>query len=202
MAIVGEPTKMNAAVAEKGLIVIDCKASGISGHAAREEGKNAIDVALQDIQWLHNYQFDQESDTLGPVKMTVTMIQSGVQHNVIPDSCNFTVDVRSTDAYSNDQILEIIRKNIESEAIARSVRLQPSGLDAEHPLYETAKTLGISVFGSPTLSDQTHMPWPSIKMGPGDSARSHTAGEYILIEEIEKGIEKYVLFLNELDELL
>jgi len=134
--------------------------------------------------------------------MTVTMINSGIQHNVIPDSCEFTIDVRSTDEFTNDEILEVITKNIESKATARSLRLQPSGLGADHPLYKTAMELGISVYGSPTLSDQAFMPWPSIKMGPGDSARSHTADEYIFVEEIEKGIEKYVLFLNELDEQL
>ncbi len=202
MAIVGEPTQMHAAVAEKGLVVVDCIAHGESGHAAREEGINAIDLALKDIQWIHNYRFAKLSKMLGPVKMTVTTIEAGEQHNVIPDRCKFTIDIRSTDMYSNDDILEVIQSNISSKVLPRSTRLQPSGLQEAHPLYKTIRQMKIAEFGSPTLSDQSLMPWPSLKMGPGDSARSHTANEYILLEEIENGIDVYTRFLMKLEEQL
>ncbi len=174
LAIVGEPTSMQMAIAEKGLMVLDCIAHGKSGHAAREEGENAIYKALQDIAWIRDYRFPQLSETLGPVKMSVTIIKSGSQHNVIPAECEFTVDVRTTDAYSNEEVLEIIRQNVHSDVKPRSTRLQPSSIPKKHFLVQAAQQLGIKTYGSPTLSDQALLNAPSVKMGPGESSRSHT----------------------------
>ena len=182
--IVGEPTKMEMAIAEKGLMVLDCVAKGKLGHAAREEGKNANYVAVDDINWIRNFIFPKTSDTLGRVKMTVTLIEGGTQHNVVPDLCKFVVDVRSTDCYTNEEILNIIKSHMESEVSARSTRLQPTGISQKHILIKAARTLGIATFGSVTLSDQVLMPFPSVKMGPGDSSRSHSADEYIYTDEI------------------
>ncbi len=195
-AIVGEPTQMRMAVAEKGLMVLECTAKGNSGHAARNEGKNAIYVALKDIEWFKNHRFEKESKMLGPVKMTVTVINAGSQHNVVPDSCTFTVDIRSTDIYDNIYILETIKNNIKSEVTARSIRLNPSFIPLEHPLVQVGKAMGIEAYGSPTLSDQAFLSVPSLKMGPGKSARSHTADEFIRLDEIEKGIETYINLLD------
>jgi acetylornithine deacetylase len=194
--MVGEPTKMNVATAEKGLMVVDCMAKGISGHAARDVGKNAIYVAMQDILWIERYRFSLVSEILGPVKMTVTMVKAGTQHNVIPDSCEFVVDVRSTDKYSNEEIHHIMMDNMKSQLTPRSTRLQPSYISPDHILVKTARELGFDTFGSQTLSDQALMPFPTVKIGPGDSARSHTADEYIYIHEIEKGISGYNKLLN------
>jgi acetylornithine deacetylase len=196
--IVGEPTGMQLAVAEKGLMVLDCMARGKSGHAARGEGINAIELAIEDIEWIRRYKFPKASKLLGDAKMTVTMIQAGSQHNVIPDECRFVVDVRSTDAYSNEEILEIINNNLRSEVKARSTRLQPSSLNPDHLLVETARSMGIPLFGSSTLSDQSLMSFPTAKIGPGESARSHTANEYIMLEEIREGIGVYVELLDKL----
>ena len=195
-AVVGEPTRMQLAIAEKGLMVLDCIAHGTSGHAAREEGVNAIYLALDDIHWIRNYQFPRVSPTLGPVKMTVTIIESGSQHNVVPDKCHFTVDVRSTDTYSNEEILKIFQENVQSETTPRSTRLQPSGVGSGHPIVQAARTLDVSTFGSPTCSDQALMRFPSVKIGPGDSARSHTADEFIHIREIEEGINTYIRLIE------
>lgn len=200
--IVGEPTGMQMAVAEKGLMVLDCYSKGVSGHAAREEGENAIYKALKDIQWFKDYQFEETSDTLGPIKMSVTMIQSGYQHNVVPDTCHFVVDVRTTDAYSNLETLEIIRDHVSCEVKPRSTRLNPSGLVKDHALLQAAKALGLETYGSPTLSDQALMPFATCKMGPGQSARSHTADEYILIDEIKQGIAGYHQMICTLAETL
>ncbi|MEQ9402753.1 MAG: M20 family metallo-hydrolase [Cyclobacteriaceae bacterium] len=197
-AIVGEPTEMKMAVAEKGLMVLDCKALGKSGHAARDQGVNAIYEALTDIEWFKNYQFDKASAFLGPVKMSVTMINSGSQHNVVPDTCEFVVDVRTTDVYSNEEVLDIILKHVKSEVHARSLRLNPSGLPSDHFAFKISDRLGIETFGSPTMSDQTLMNFPSIKMGPGKSERSHTADEFIYLKEIEEGITGYITFLEKL----
>jgi acetylornithine deacetylase len=197
-AIVGEPTEMKAAVAEKGLMVLRCTARGRSGHAARNEGVNAIDIASRDIQWIHNYRFVKESRLLGPVKMTVTIISAGTQHNVIPAECSFTVDVRSTDAYSNEETLDIIRENILSEIGEVSKRLQPSRLDNDHPLMKAVHDSGLESYGSPTLSDQALLHVPSLKMGPGSSSRSHTADEYVLISELYSGFATYISFLQKL----
>ena len=199
LAIVGEPTLMDMAIAEKGLLVLDCAAKGIAGHAARNEGKNAIYAALEDIVWFRNFQFSKVSNTLGPVKMSVTVINAGTQHNVVPDKCHFVVDVRATDAYTLEETLEIIKQNVKCEVIPRSVRLNPSGISEDHPIVKRGITLGMKPYGSPTLSDQALMPFASIKIGPGDSARSHTADEYIYVWEIEKGISGYIALLENLE---
>ncbi|OEK03338.1 acetylornithine deacetylase [Roseivirga sp. 4D4] len=194
--IVGEPTLLDMAIAEKGLMVLDCVAKGQSGHAARNEGVNAIYRAMQDIEWFNTYEFPNQSETLGPVKMSVTMIDAGSQHNVVPDECRFVVDVRTTDAYSNQETLDIIKENVEALVTPRSTRLNPSGIDINHPIVKAGIALGRKTYGSPTLSDQALMPFPTLKMGPGDSARSHTADEYIHISEIEEGIGLYIKLLN------
>ncbi|MFQ5446701.1 MAG: M20 family metallo-hydrolase [Saprospiraceae bacterium] len=198
-AIVGEPTGMGMAVAEKGLLVLDCTAHGKAGHAARDEGENAIYIAMQDIGWLRQYRFPNVSETLGEVKMTVTCISAGSQHNVVPDRCNFTIDIRTTDCYSNEEVLAILKKNLRSEVKARSTRLNASGVPAGHPILGVAKKLGLRTFGSPTLSDQALMPFPSVKTGPGNPARSHTADEFVFAKEIEKGIEVYLNIINSLE---
>jgi len=197
-AIVGEPTRMQMATAEKGLMVLDCVAHGKAGHAARNEGENAIYKAMQDIAWFRDYQFEPISNLLGEVKMSVTIIEAGSQHNVVPDQCKFVVDVRSTDVYTNEEILDIIQANIRSEVVPRSTRLQPSGLPKDHLLLQCAAELELKTFGSPTLSDQALMSFPSIKIGPGDSARSHTADEFIEIQEIIEGIVGYKNLLNKI----
>ena len=196
LAIVGEPTLMDMAVAEKGLMVLDCKAIGVAGHAARNEGKNAIYEALEDINWFRTFEFPKISQALGPIKMSVTVIQAGSQHNVVPDECNFVVDVRATDAYSLEETLEIIQKNVKCEVNPRSVRLNPSGISLGHPIVKRGIELGMKTYGSPTLSDQALMPFTSIKIGPGDSARSHTADEFIFVNEIKKGIKGYIELLS------
>ena len=189
--IVGEPTKMELAIAEKGLLVLDCTAHGVQGHAARNEGKNAVYSAMTDIEWFRTHRFERESTLLGPVKMTTTMIEAGSRHNVVPETCHFTVDVRTTDAYTHQEIVEIIRSQVHSVVTPRSLRLNPSGIDPEHPIITVAKHLNIPTYGSPTLSDQALMPFPTVKIGPGDSARSHTADEYIELCEIREGIVRY-----------
>lgn len=195
-AIVGEPTQMQMAIAEKGLMVLDCVARGRSGHAAREEGENAIYNAMKDIFWFQNYQFDRTSELLGEVKMSTTIIQSGSQHNVVPDKCFFTVDVRTTDVYSSQETLEIIRKNVSSDVMPRSMRMNPSAIPIDHPIVKAGIRMGRRIYGSPTSSDQALMNFPSLKMGPGDSARSHTADEFVWINEIEEGIKLYIELLN------
>jgi len=195
-ALVGEPTQMQMAVAEKGLMVLDVYAHGQSGHAARDVGENAIYKALPDIEWFRTYQFTKISATLGPVKMTVTQIASGYQHNVIPDACHVVVDVRTTDCYSNQEVLDIIARHVKSQVKARSTRLNPSGLPDDMLISQVAGQLGIGKFGSPTLSDQAQIPYPSFKMGPGLSERSHSADEYICLSEIREGIAKYIHLLD------
>ena len=196
LAIVGEPTQMHIAIAEKGLIVLDCEAKGRAGHAARDEGDNAIYKAIIDIQILENYKFPLESPLLGPVKMTVTQIEAGSQHNVVPDSCRFVIDVRTNEFYSNDEVFHKIEELINAEVNPRSFRLNSSGISPDHPLVKRGIAMGLNTYGSPTTSDQAVIPYPSIKMGPGDSARSHTANEYILISEIAAGIETYINLLD------
>jgi acetylornithine deacetylase len=199
LVIVGEPTQMQMAVAEKGLMVLDCKAKGKTGHAAREEGINAIYQAIEDINWFRTYKFKQKSNLLGHVKLTITLINAGTQHNVVPDECSYVVDVRTNEFYSNNQALEIIRSHAKhSEVVARSTRLNSSSIPLDHPLVKRGQDLGLTYFGSPTSSDQTVIPYTSVKIGPGDSARSHTADEFIYPEEIEKGIETYIDLLNDL----
>lgn len=197
-AIVGEPTGMDLAIAEKGLMVIDCTVTGVAGHAARNEGDNAIYKALDAIEWFRTYEFPKKSNLLGPVKMTVTQINAGTQHNVIPDKCSFVVDVRSNEMYSNSEIIDIIHSSVNCHAEARSMRLGSTATPQEHPVVKRARELKRSLFGSPTLSDQALMPFPSVKIGPGDSSRSHTADEYILLSEIENAIDIYVQLLDEL----
>ena len=197
-AIIGEPTKMELAIAEKGLLVLDCYAHGKSGHAARNEGENALYKALEDIQILRNFKFKNTSEVLGEVKISVTQIEAGTQHNVVPDVCHFVVDVRTNEHYSNKEAAEIISNLIESEVKPRSFRLNSSGISMEHPFAKLAKSKGIPVYGSPTTSDQAIISCPSVKIGPGDSARSHTANEYIFKSEIIKGIDRYIELLEEL----
>lgn len=195
-AIVGEPTQMNMAVAEKGLMVLDCTAIGKSGHAARDEGDNAIYKALKDVEWFRTYQFKKKTDLLGPVKMTVTQINSGTQHNVVPDKCSFVVDVRSNEMYTNQEILEQVQKSIGCEVKARSTRLSSTATPLEHAIVKKGRQINREIYGSPTLSDQALMNFPSLKMGPGDSARSHTAEEYIKIREIEEALNIYTDLLD------
>jgi acetylornithine deacetylase len=197
LGIVGEPTGMNAAVAEKGLLVLDGVARGRTGHAARDEGDNALYKALDDINWLRTYQFPNVSEMLGPVKMTVTQITAGTQHNVVPDECRYVVDVRPTECYSNEEILEIIRAHVQADITPRSTHLQSSGLPLGHPLVQKAVAMGKTTYGSPTLSDQALMRFPTLKMGPGDSARSHAPDEYILLSEIRGGIADYIELLTD-----
>ena len=199
VAVVGEPTSLDLAIAERGLIVIDCKAKGKAGHAAREEGENALYKAMDDIRWFRDYRFEKNSDQLGPVKMSVTQIQAGYQHNVVPDECTFVVDVRTNECYSNQEIVDIISQHVGSEVNPRSLRLNSSGIPLDHPLVLKAKEMGKKLYGSPTLSDQALMPFPSVKIGPGDSARSHTADEYIKLSEIRAGIETYIQLLEDLN---
>lgn len=196
LAIVGEPTQMQMAIAEKGLMVLDCVAHGKSGHAAREEGENAIYKAIADIEKIRNYCFEKISDILGPVKMSVTLMNAGTQHNVVPDLCSFVVDVRTNEHYSNEEACEIITALIDSEVKPRSFRLNSSGIPVDHPIVQRGISMGLSYYGSPTTSDQAILPYTSIKIGPGDSARSHTADEYVLISELEEGFRIYVDLLS------
>lgn len=197
LGIVGEPTGMNLAIAEKGLLVLDATAHGKTGHAAREEGENALYVALDDIRWLRNYQFPRVSPLLGPVKMTVTQITAGTQHNVVPDRCQFVVDVRPNELYQNQEIIDIIRANIRSEILPRSLHLNSSRISENHPLVRKAVAMGKHIYGSPTLSDQSMMPFETLKIGPGESARSHTPDEFILVSEIRAGIRDYIELLTD-----
>ena len=199
LAIVGEPTQMQMAIAEKGLMVLDGEVKGLAGHAARNEGINAIYEALPVIEWFKNHQFPKVSDILGPVKMSLTQIEAGTQHNVVPSVCKFVVDVRVNECYSNKELFELIQKKNLCEIKARSFRLNSSSISKEHPLVKRGIELGLSTFGSPTMSDQALMPFTSVKIGPGDSARSHTANEYIYLDEIKQGIEIYIKLLNGLE---
>lgn len=195
-AVVGEPTGMQPAVAEKGLMVLDCVATGKAGHAARNEGINAITLAMKDIEWFNSYRFPQQSDFLGPVKMSVTIIHAGTQHNVVPDRCEFTVDIRTNECYTNKNLFERIKEQVSCEVKARSFRLNSTQTDLAHPFVQRALMMGKEPFGSPTLSDQALMPFPSVKIGPGDSSRSHAADEYIELMEIREAIDTYVRLLD------
>jgi acetylornithine deacetylase len=195
-AVVGEPTEMQPAVAEKGLMVLDCIALGKAGHAARNEGVNAILLAMKDIEWFTTYQFPEKSDFLGPVKMSVTVIHAGSQHNVIPDRCEFTVDIRTNEFYTNEALFNHIKQHIDSEVKARSFRLNSSRTEVTHPFVQRAILLGKDPFGSPTLSDQALMRFPSVKIGPGKSSRSHTADEFICPSEIREAIDTYIRLLD------
>ncbi len=197
--IVGEPTQMQMAVAEKGLMVLDAVAHGRAGHAARNEGENALYKALKDIQWIQSYQFPKVSNLLGPVKMSVTVIETDNKaHNVVPAQCKFIIDCRVNELYPFEEILTVIKENIESEIQPRSTRLRSTSIALNHPLIEAGIQLGRTYYGSPTTSDKALMPFQTLKMGPGDSARSHTANEYIFTEEIKNGIDLYIQLLDQL----
>ena len=196
LAIVGEPTGMNPAVAEKGLMVLDVIAHGKSGHAARNEGVNAIYEALDDMRWIRDYKFEKVSEFLGPTKMTLTVVNAGTQHNVIPDKCTMLVDIRTNEFYDNEEVFEFIRQHLKSEVKAHSFRLKSSRIAPEHPLIKKCVAMGMKPFGSPTLSDQALMHFPSFKLGPGESSRSHSANEFIRISEIRDAIAKYETLLD------
>jgi acetylornithine deacetylase len=202
LAIVGEPTLLQMAVAEKGNMVIDCVSTGRAGHAAREEGDNAIYKCMQDLEWFRSYQFPQQSRSLTPVKMTVTAIRAGMQHNIVPAKCEFTVDIRNDDVFSHHAILETIRRNITSEFTVRPGSLGASAVPLDHPIVKTGLAIGCKTYGSPTTSDQAWLDIPSVKMGPGDSARSHSSDEFIFLEEIKKGISLYIKLLENLPLML
>jgi len=192
-ALVGEPTSLNMAVAEKGLLVLDCVAHGKAGHAARNEGVNALYVAMKDIHWLTTFQFPKVSQLLGPVHVAVTSINTENRtHNIVPSECSFLVDVRVNELYSFEEIISIIKANTKSEIHPRSIRLKPSFINPDHPLVKAGTEMGITSYGSPTCSDMALMDFPSLKIGPGDSARSHSADEFIFLEEIKKGIKTYI----------
>lgn len=196
-AIVGEPTQMELAIAEKGLLVLDCTVHGKAGHAAREEGENAIYKALQDIQWFQQYRFGKVSEWLGPVKMSVTVVNTeNKAHNVVPAICQFVVDIRINDCYTHEEVLAIIRQHVQAEVKPRSARLRSSRIALDHPLVQAGVALDRKPYGSPTCSDKALMPFPALKMGPGNSARSHTADEYIFLEEIKQGIAGYIQLLQ------
>lgn len=202
LGIIGEPTQMQMAVAEKGLLVLDCEAQGQTGHAARNEGVNAIYKALKDIDWFKSYQFPLVSPYLGPVKMTVTQIEAGNQHNVVPDSCKFVVDVRLNECYTNKELHQLIAENVSCDVRARSYRLNSSSISLNHPIVLRGIAQGLSHYGSPTTSDQAVLDFTTLKIGPGDSARSHTPNEFIYLSEIKKGIEIYYQLLNGLELVL
>lgn len=197
-AIVGEPTLMDLAVAEKGLMVLDCIAHGKAGHAAREEGENAIYKAIKDIEWFRTYEFAKKSVLFGPIKMSVTVIEAGSQHNVVPATCKFTVDVRVTDAYRNEEVLKIISNHVDCDVNPRSTRLKPSFIPLDHPIVKAGIAMGRKTYGSPTTSDQALLDIPSLKIGPGDSARSHMADEFVYVDEIKEGIELYIKLISEI----
>lgn len=198
-AIVGEPTQMHMAVAERGLMVMDCHSHGKAGHAARNEGENAIYKALKDIEWFRSYGFPKVSELLGPTRMNVTVIETeNKAHNVVPAVCRFVVDARINELYSFEEVLEIIRANVECEVKPRSTRLRSTNIALDHPLVKAGLGLGRTYYGSPTTSDKALMPFPALKMGPGDSARSHTADEFIFIEEIKQGIDLYIKMIETL----
>ncbi len=197
LVIVGEPTSMDVAIAERGLMVLDCEVEGISGHAAHENTVNPIVEALDDIRWLSDYRFDRESEVLGRDKMSVTVISAGTTHNVVPGKCNFTVDVRNNGCYSNVEILEIIKQNVKCSVSARSTRLNASSIDSLHPFVECCLSHGATPFGSSTLTDQALVACDSVKIGVGDTHRSHTADEYVFLSEIEEGIERYIKILTD-----
>ena len=199
-AIVGEPTLMDLAIAEKGLLVLDCYTNGKAGHAAHGLGENAIYKAMEAINWFQNYEFPKESDTLGKMKMTVTQINAGSQHNVIPAECHFVVDIRVNDRYTNQEVLDIVKEKVEIEVKPRSLHLNSSSIPKEHPIVRAGVGLGRKTYGSPTLSDQSVLSCPSLKLGPGNSLRSHTADEFIYIYEIKEGIRLYTELLRQIIE--
>lgn len=197
LAIVGEPTGLRAAVAEKGLLVLDCETVGKPGHAARDEGENALYKAMDDIAWFRSYRFPRVSETLGEMRMQVTAIEAGKLHNTVPDRCRYLVDIRVTDAYTHEEVLDIIRAHVQATVKPRSMRLRSSATPPGHPVQAALERLGVERFGSPTLSDQSVIPFASVKIGPGQSARSHAADEFIYVQEIEDAIRLYIHLINE-----
>lgn len=202
LAIVGEPTQMKMAVAERGLLVLDCVAVGKAGHAARNEGINAIYLAMPDIEWFQHYKFNKTSEWLGPVSMNVTAIQAGSTHNQVPDECRFVVDIRLNECYTHTEVLDTIRRNVNCGVKERSVRIKPSFIETDHSFIEAGKKSGLALLGSPTTSDMALMPWKAVKIGPGDSARSHSADEFIYLSEIEEGLNTYCKLLEAYSEQL
>ena len=203
MVLVGEPTSMQPAVGERGLVVLDCTAHGKSGHAARNEGENALYKAMNDIEKLRNFRFEKVSELLGDIKITVTQISAGTQHNIVPDECRFVVDIRTTDAYTNEEVVELLQGAVECDAKPRSTRVRASAIALSHPLVEAAVEIGCKPFISPTTSDRAIMQGlPALKMGVGESSRSHTADEFVLVGEIEEGVALYQKLLNELSNKL
>lgn len=196
VAIVGEPTGMQPAVAERGLMVIDGVARGRSGHAARNEGVNAIYEALDDLLFLRDYHFEKVSPLLGPTKMQCTVINSGTQHNVVPDECRFIIDVRTNEHYTNEEVFDFLQSHMKSQLKARSYHLHSSFIPLDHPLVRRCLEMGMQPFGSPTLSDQALMRFPSFKLGPGQSSRSHSADEFICVSEIRDAINTYIALLT------
>lgn len=194
--VFGEPTSLEMVVAEKGLMVLDCKVAGVAGHAARNTGVNAIYKALPAIEWFRDKQFEKVSEQLGPVKMTVTQVNAGTQHNVVPDACDFVVDVRSNGLYTNEELLELIQSEVPCEVTARSTRLHGTAIRTDHPLVRRGLALGLPAVGSPTLSNQTLVHFPCVKIGPGDSPRSHTADEYIVLDDLPRAVDLYVALLD------
>ena len=196
-AIVGEPTQMQLAIAEKGLLVLDCMVEGKAGHAARNEGENAIYKALPHLEWFRTYRFEKVSEWLGPVKMSVTAITTeNKAHNMVPWQCSFVVDIRITEKYTHEEIYETIRRHVSCALAPRSMRLRSTGIAVQHPLVQAGIALGKTCYGSPTSSDKALMPFAALKCGPGDSARSHTADEFIYLREIEDGIKDYIDLLS------
>ena len=196
--LIGEPTLLQMAVAERGLMVLDCASHGKAGHAARGEGDNAIYKAIKDIEWFQSFQLNKISELLGPSKMTVTVIETDNKaHNVVPSQCRFVVDIRINELYTFEEVIDIIKANVQCEVQPRSTRLRSTSISLEHPLVQAGKVLGKKYYGSPTTSDKALMPFPGLKIGPGDSARSHTADEYIFVDEVKEGIEFYIKLLNQ-----
>lgn len=200
-AIIGEPTRMGASIAERGLLVIDGKTKGVSGHAARDEGVNALYIALDDIQTMKSVKFDRISPTMGEIKLTVTQINAGTQHNVVPDKCNFVVDIRPTEMYTNREIMKILQPKVKSTLVARNLTNKSSATPPNHILMKTVEKLGIATYVSPTTSDWMRISCPAIKMGPGESSRSHQADEFVLITELKQGLDGYIRFIEELAKL-
>ncbi len=196
MALVGEPTQLQAAIGERGLVVLDCVAHGISGHAARDEGENALQKAVDDILKLREFKFEKCSELLGDIRLSTTMIEAGTQHNVVPDRCKFVVDIRTTDIYTNQEVVDILRGALSSELTPRSTRITASALSSDHPMLRAALDMGSRSYVSPTTSDMALMSYPSLKLGVGDSARSHTADEYVLLSEVERGVEYYKKYIE------
>lgn len=199
VGIVGEPTRMEMAIAERGLLVVDCLATGKAGHAARNEGENALYKAIDDCAWIRNYRFSKKSELLGETRMSVTVMDTdNRQHNVVPATCSYVIDIRVNELYTFEEILDLLKQNLKSVPVPRSLRMKPSSIPMGHPLVKAGLDMGLGYYGSPTTSDKALMPFPALKMGPGDSARSHMADEFIYLDEIRKGIDTYIGLIEKL----